>query len=482
MEPYVYILIALGALVAAFLAVVLIRTLRFTPRPPYKAEEDTPEFDRDGAIEALRELVKCRTVSYYSREQEDDGEFEKLVKLFPRLYPAFSRTCTLTRFPGRALLFKWEGESHASPAVMMSHYDVVPVSESDWTHPPFDAEIEGDVIYGRGTLDTKVTLNAAVYAANTLIERGFVPKNDIYFAFSGSEEINGEGAPSIVKYFEENNINPSIVLDEGGAVTSRVFPGVKDDCAFIGIAEKGHIDLEYKVKSAGGHASAPIPNSPIALLSEVCCRIEKRPFPIHKTRPALEMFDTLGRHSSFLYRMIFSNLWCFGWVIRLICDKRGGDLNAMLRTTVAFTQASGSSTSNVIPPEATMVTNIRLNPADTVEGAMEYIRGIIDNDRVELTALRGTNPSRISVSKCEAFDNVATAVVSTWRGVIVSPYLMMQCSDSRHWGKISDKVYRFSAMDLTSEERKTIHGNDEHIRIDCALRAVEFYIRLLKKY
>jgi len=76
---------------------------------------------------------------------------------------------------------------------------------------------------------------------------------------------------------------------------------------------------------------------------------------------------------------------------------------------------------------------------------------------------------------------VARAVASTWRGCVVSPYLMVQCSDSRHYGRISDKVYRFSAMDLTSEERAAIHGNNERIRIDAACRAVEFYIRLMKQ-
>ncbi|MBQ5809611.1 MAG: peptidase M20, partial [Clostridia bacterium] len=100
---------------------------------------------------------------------------------------------------------------------------------------------------------------------------------------------------------------------------------------------------------------------------------------------------------------------------------------------------------------------------------------------VEITALRGMEPSRVSRTDCEGWDKVASAVASTWRGCIVSPYLMVQCSDSRHWGRLSDRVYRFSAMDLTSEERATIHGNNESIRLETAKSAVEFYIRLMRQ-
>ena len=272
-----------------------------------------------------------------------------------------------------------------------------------------------------------------------------------------------------------------MVVDEGGAVVENVFPGVKAPCAMVGIAEKGMLNLTFSVKSNGGHASSPAPHTPIGILSRACCKVENNPFKMHITKPAAEMFDTLGRNSNFVFRMIFANMWLFKGVLNMICKKSGGELNALLRTTVAFTQSEGSNAPNVIPPSATMTANLRLNPKDTVDSAVEYIRKTIGDDNVELILGSNTNPSRISQTNCEAYNKVASAVANTWKGCIVSPYLMVQCSDSRHWGVISDKVYRFSAMDLTSEERKTIHGHNERIRLETANSAVEFYIRLMKQ-
>ena len=468
------------AVIVCFIAVIAVRTIRFTPKAQPAVSGEEIAFDKDAAVDALAQLVRCKTVSYNDHSMEDEGEFQKLIALLPTLYPRVFEVCEFQQLPDRALLFRWPGKKSGDPAVLMAHYDVVPVNEEKWDKPPFAAIIEDGVLWGRGTLDTKVTFNGVLSAANTLITRNFQPEKDIYFAFSGGEEINGQGAPNIVQYFVDHDIHPALVVDEGGAVVENVFPGVKQPCGLIGIAEKGMMNAQYRTLSAGGHASAPKPHTPVGVLAAACKKVEDHPFQAHIDGPAAQMFDTLGRYSTLLYRVIFANMWCFGWVIDLLGEKSGGEMNALVRTTVAFTQMEGSSARNVIPPEATIVSNMRLNPSDSVASALEYLKKTVNDPNVEITALEAFEPSPVSETGCPAWDKVASAVAGTWKGCIVSPYLMVQCSDSRHYRDLSNHVYRFSAMDLSAEERATIHGNNERIRLETVAKAVEFYIRLMK--
>ena len=468
-------------LVAAFAAVVAVRTIRFTPKPQPPVSDEEFDFDKEAAVEALAQLVRCKTISYNDKSLEDDAEFEKLLSLLPGLYPEVFKVCSLDQLPDRALLLRWPGKNSGDPAVLMAHYDVVPVNEENWEKPPFAAILEDGVLWGRGTLDTKVTFNGVFSAANYLIAQGFQPERDIYFAFSGGEEVNGKGAPNIVRYFIDHHIQPALVVDEGGAVVENVFPGVTKPCGVIGIAEKGMMNVQYRAVSNGGHASAPKPHTPVGILAAACKSIEDHPFKAHIEGPAAQMFDTLGRYSTPLYRMIFANMWCFGWVIDLLGKKSGGEINALVRTTSAFTQMEGSSARNVIPPEAKMVANMRLNPADSVSSALEYLKKTVQDPNVEITVLEAFEPSPVSETDCEAWDKVTYAVANTWKGCVVTPYLMVQCSDSRHYGRLSNHVYRFSAMDMTAEERASIHGNNERSRVEAIAKAVEFYIRLMKQ-
>ena len=474
------IFFALIGIILVFAGVLLLRAACFRPKSRSSCASESISFDQDRAIHSLQALVRCKTVSYPEPDMENEGEFEKLIALLPRLYPLVFQTCTLTRFPERGLLLRWPGRHRNGPAVMMAHYDVVPADESQWDRPAFAGLIEDGALWGRGTLDTKATVNGILSAAEHLISSGFCPENDLYFAFSGSEEINGMGARYIVDYFMDQGIEPSFVLDEGGAVVENVFPGVKAPCGLIGIAEKGMMNVEYSVHSGGGHASAPPVDTPVSILSRACLRVLKHPFKMGINRPAAELFDTLGRHSSFGYKIVFANLWLFRPVLDLICRSSGGELNALVRTTTAFTQMEGSTARNVLPTQAKLISNMRLNPGDTVADAYKRLNRVVADDRVEIRVLEGFDPSAVSVTDCDAYRTLAAVVAQTWPGCIVSPYLMVQCADARHYSGLCDRVYRFCAMELTAEERKTIHGNNERIRLDALCKTVEFYIRLMK--
>ena len=272
-----------------------------------------------------------------------------------------------------------------------------------------------------------------------------------------------------------------MVIDEGGAVCTGVFPGVKQPLALIGIGEKGQMNIRYTVKGGGGHSSSPMAGGPISRLSAACLRVEKATFDYTVSRPTAELFNTAGRYSTFLYRLIFANRWCFDPVLAVYSKMAGGEFSAIVRTTIAFTQMTGSKGANVIPAHATMVSNHRVIPGETVDSVVEHVRKAVKDDKIEVELINGNNPSVISETKCEAYDRVRSTVAETWQDAVVTPYLMVAGSDSRHWGEISDKVYRFSAMALTKEERGMIHGNNERIPVATISRTVEFFYRLMKK-
>ena len=91
------------------------------------------------------------------------------------------------------------------------------------------------------------------------------------------------------------------------------------------------------------------------------------------------------------------------------------------------------------------------------------------------------DPSPCSVTDTDGWQHLKDAVSQTWPEAIVSPYLMLQCSDCRHYSRISPNCYRFSAMHLSKEERGRIHGNNERVPVQTVKDTVKFYLNIISK-
>ena len=464
-------------IVLTFVAIICIRAACFKPKELAAPSEQAAllPIDKGRVIQNFQGMIRLETLN---TNPEARVAFRQLLA---RAYPLIHEHCSFELVGEGGLLYHWKGKSSDDPTVFLAHYDVVPVDAEQWQRAPFSGEYIDGEIWGRGTLDTKGTLLATLESAEALLASGFTPGRDIYFSFGGDEETTGEDAEAIVNLLESRGVRPGLVLDEGGAVVEGIFPGVKGQVAVIGTGEKGLLNVAFEAKSSGGHASAPPKASLIGALSKAVLKVEKRPFKAFLSPPVRQMFDILGRHSTFGYRLIFANLWCFSSLFLFLCKVMGGELNAMVRTTVAFTQMDGSDAINVLPPSAVIRANMRLMVGDTPESAVAYLKGVVGDDSITIRALEGDSATPISDAKSEGYKRVQDTIRTMWPDALVSPYLMMARTDSRFFCRISDVVLRFSAMEMSSEDRKRIHGHDERIREEQLFGAIEFYQGLMMK-
>jgi carboxypeptidase PM20D1 len=153
----------------------------------------------------------------------------------------------------------------------------------------------------------------------------------------------------------------------------------------IGISEKGSLNMLLEVDDKGGHSSMPPRHTALGKIARAITRLENYSFPeslsmLEKTiKPVAPKMPGLNR-------FVVTNTWLTGPLVKSMMSK-SPDTAASIHTTIAATQASGSSKSNVLPTKATAVVNFRLFPGDTVAGVVEKVKKVIDDPEVKVTAM-----------------------------------------------------------------------------------------------
>ena len=435
----------------------------------------------DPGVAKLQALVRIPTVSHAVPERVDTDAFDAFVTELERQFPLLHEHLALTRLDPHALLFHWPGASADRPVVLMAHSDVVPVdADAPWRHPAFGAEIVDGHVWGRGTLDDKGSLAGICEAVERLLERGFLPAQDVWLSFGCNEEVSGGAARSAVAELERRGVRPWFVLDEGGAVAHEAFPGVAPPVAVVGVTEKGVASLHLTVEGRGGHASTPARMGPTARLARAILRLERSPFPASAPDPTVELMERIAPYAPLPLRPLLSRAGRLRPLLTRALVAAGAESAAMTRTTVAVTTLTGSPALNVVASTARAGVNIRIMVGDTVDGVVEHVRRVIRDDTVLVDVVDAHEPSPVSPTDDDAFRLLEDTIREVFPDAVPSPYVMMAATDSRFFTEICDRVYRFAPFRMTRAQRESLHSYDEHLGVDDFVAGIDWYRRLIE--
>jgi carboxypeptidase PM20D1 len=482
------LVLALVAAVLAVFGVMLARTLALPAAAAPLAGGKLVAVNETVAAERLSGAVKFATVSFTSGGPIDTAAFTGFHEFLARAFPKVHATLTLEKVSGLSLLYKWTGtDSTAAPVVLMGHMDVVPVTESnleEWKHGPFSGDVADGFVWGRGTMDDKVTVLAVLEAVEDMLSRGERPSRTVYLTFGHDEEVGGRfGAKAIVDTLVARGVKPALVIDEGGVLANGAIPGVKGLAAVVGIAEKGYLSLRLRARATGGHSSMPGPRTAVGALSRAIAALEANPFPYDLEGPTRGMLEAMAPYAGFGQRMAFANLWLTKPLVTRAM-ARTPSTAAMIHTTTSPTMLSAGVKDNVLPPEATAVVNFRIRPGETMETVTARVRSVIADTMiiVEPTDSARVDPSPISDATSPAFQLIANTVRGMVPGqsVPVLPYLVGGGTDAKYWGPHSRSVYRFLAVPLGEGDVSRIHGVNERMSVKGYATAVTFYEQLMQ--
>ncbi|HPS81173.1 MAG TPA: M20/M25/M40 family metallo-hydrolase, partial [Candidatus Limiplasma sp.] len=401
-------------------------------------------------------------------------------------FPLVHLRCEKTVIHGYSLLYRWPGIPSCpgqKPILITAHMDVVPVepgTESAWQQPPFSGNLANGAVWGRGALDTKVHLIAAMQAMEQLIGEGFTPARDIYLGFGHDEEITGEeGARHIADYLAKSGITFDFVLDEGGCVVQNVLEGVSQPIAMVGVGEKGFANIRLSVRLDGGHSSMPAPHTSLGVLAKALCLIEAHPFKPRLIPSTQAFLLKLAPYMHGAQRVILANLWLFRPLFVRVFSKTNTG-SALLRTTVAVTMAQGSPAPNVVPQHSTACINCRILPGENDQTMMEHFRKLLRKLPVKVEAITLDEPSALSSSDSESFRFVESLIHACCGDTLVVPYLVMASTDARKYEAVSEHIYRFTPYVIDQQDLGRIHGTDETISIVNVNRCIDFFTALMK--
>lgn len=422
-------------------------------------------------VELLQRLIRFNTTNPPGNEAECVAFIDSLLK----------STGIKTTIVGKTnmrpnLIAQLNGEGKAPPLLLYGHVDVVTTKNQKWQHPPFEAQIVDDFLWGRGALDMKsgVAMMLAAFL-KAKAENTSLP-GDVIFCAVADEEAGGSfGARFLVEEHAELFKGVKFAFGEFGGFNlsmggKRIYP--------VMIAEKQACWMKATFHGMGGHGSMPVYGEAMAKLGRALRLLDERNLPYHLTPAVRVMVESISRAlggvSGLVIRQLTNPLLADALVKSL--GDRATIFAPLLHHTVSPTILHASDKINVIPSEVELGLDGRLLPGYKPEDMQRELRTLIGGDFDLELVMFDPGPSAPNL---DLFDTLGAVLREFDPQGIAVPYVMSGVTDARFFSRLGIQTYGFTPLKLPDDFNfiHTIHAADERLPVE----ALEFGVQAIFK-
>ncbi|EFX01806.1 vacuolar carboxypeptidase [Grosmannia clavigera kw1407] len=490
-------------------------------------------------VERHGALVRIPSISYDDMADVNEDPrwdvFLDVHRLLEELYPAVHARMNRTKVNRLGLVYTIAGSDPSlRPVMLTAHQDVVPVADgSTWTHAPFSGHFDGTMLWGRGAYDDKNSLTALMSALEALFltKTGWTPRRGLVLALGFDEETSGQrGAGTMAPYLERRfgRDSMALLLDEGSAGLERLGDVV---FALPSVLEKGHVDVLYELRVAGGHSSMPFPHTGIGIAAEMVAALEQNPYA-----PAILPGSPL--HQSYCCKARYAPE-ANPEITRLIRQDRLDELatllaaidrptNFRLQTSQSVDLIAGGVKINAMPEVVRLGVNYRVATHESIDAVkrktVQLMRPIAEkygltleafkdsgfgeaedtvdsnvvvlldavkplyqvdyNGTLRLTTDQETQPAPVSPTTGPVWDLFSGTIQHTFAfeggKVVPAGDLMNGNTDTRHYLNLTRNIYRW--LPMMENAGMNPHTVDEGIDMHAHMGVIRFYYNLIRNF
>lgn len=319
------------------------------------------------------------------------------------------------------IVARLRGNGSKRPLLLMAHQDTVNVDASKWSFPPHSAARDSGWIYGRGTVDDKDNLVAALMSMVLLKRQDVELDRDVIFlAESGEEGSTQIGIQYMVnEHFD--SIDAEFCLAEGASVVRQ-----EGEVLYASIQTVEKLPRAMNLTSNGiaGHGSVPLQGNAIVALSRAVATIADWQPPIRLSDTTSSYFSKLAAISepeaAARYRALLNPNSPSG-IEAVNYMKRNEPRNAaVLFSTISPNIVDGGYRVNVIPSDAHATLDVRLLPDEDAPQFLELVRAAIGDPAVDVQwAPRNERPGASTSLDTDAYRTIE----SVYRELYNAPVL-----------------------------------------------------------